>query len=126
SNSGAIVVGGPGTGKTLLATELATKHERNNYSVLLVCFNKNLATHLHQKIHPSTVKVIHLHGLYSELMTLHKWHYQGSEENLFDQALPLFILQNIETADIQLFDYLIIDEGQDLLNEYHFDVLNRL
>lgn len=125
-NSGAIIVGGPGTGKTLLATELALQRERNNQTVLLICFNKNLAAHLRQKLDTSSVKVIHLHGLYSELMTLNKWHYDGDEENLFDQALPLFILQKMESLDFRMYDYLIIDEGQDLLNEYHLDVLDRL
>lgn len=124
-NSGAIVVGGPGTGKTLLATELAMKKERSEGKVLLLCFNRNLAAHLRLKMSATSAKVVHLHGLYSEIMAHNKWHYDGGE-NLFDEALPLFILQKLESVSIETYDYLIIDEGQDILNEYHFDVLNKL
>jgi len=42
------------------------------------------------------------------------------------QDLPLLFVRNINENKKQHFDYIIIDEGQDLLNEYHFDALGTL
>jgi hypothetical protein len=124
--SGGIVIGGPGTGKTLLAVELATQKAAKGRKVLLVCFNRFLAMHLNSVLSNSEIKVIHLHALYAELVPSSEWPQSFDEENYFDEVLPLYILNRISSSVLTEYDYLIIDEVQDLLNEYHFDVLNRM
>jgi DNA replication protein DnaC len=42
-NRRAIVYGGPGTGKTVLAVEQACRLSAEGFSVLLTCFNRPLA-----------------------------------------------------------------------------------
>jgi KaiC/GvpD/RAD55 family RecA-like ATPase len=43
---GGIILGGPGTGKTVLALDLLKRKVTEGKNTLLICFNKNLAEHL--------------------------------------------------------------------------------
>lgn len=87
ANERVICRGGAGTGKTMLAVELAKRWSSQNKKVALVCFSLWLKTYLNG-LAPSGVVV-------STLDALHV---------------------TARRAGIDYFDALIVDEGQDVLN----------
>ena len=128
---GGVIMGGPGTGKTIMALELLKRKLEESKKVLFICYNKNLAEHLLIQC-----KNFHYEGEYE----IHNIHQMYMDENFIQgnigpiiesktywaQDLPLLFVRNINENKKQHFDYIIIDEGQDLLNEYHFDALGTL
>lgn len=128
---GGLIMGGPGTGKTILAIELLKRKLEEGKKTLFVCFNKNLAEHLLNKCkmlsYVGDYKISNIHHLYKDKSFL-KDEFNPSEDTseYWSRDLPLFFIKNIAEAKKEYFDYVIIDEGQDILNEYHFDVLSKL
>lgn len=127
---GGIVLGGPGTGKTLLALELLKKKTEENIKVLFICYNKNLSRILNEKIKPfglpNIYKIIHIHSLYEELCPSYMKDINIEKTDSWHLAIPLKIKDLLQTCTYNKFDFVIIDEAQDLLSEYHFDVINEL
>lgn len=125
---GAIVEGGPGTGKTILASELANIKSDAGQKVLFLCYNRNLADYLSATLHMPNCKIVNLHSLYFEL--------NGNKEPIktedksdyefYHEEYPLYVKNLLKESEFQTYDYLVIDEGQDIFNEYHFDVLDLL
>ncbi|HEV7346873.1 nuclease-related domain-containing DEAD/DEAH box helicase [Telluribacter sp.] len=129
---GGIIMGGPGTGKTLLALELLKRKVTSGKRTLFVCFNKNLAEYLNTQAvnHISDegmFEIKHLHGIYRDNSYVHDsvGPVQNGED-YWSQELPLLFVRKLADSKKQSFDYLILDEGQDILNEYHFDALDEL
>jgi superfamily I DNA and RNA helicase len=94
-----LLKGGAGTGKTFLAIEQARIKASEGLSVLIVCFNRLLADFLKKEIHNKSLAVR------IDVATITSLEKQRSEGNGYD--------------------YLIVDEGQDLLSPNHIVVLNR-
>lgn len=127
---GVIISGGPGTGKTLLALELLKRKVKANKKTLFVCYNKNLAKVLNEKFKKlyqiDNFKLVHIHGLYEELFPHLRNDSDVKKEGYWHSILPIKVKEQLQAVPHEKFDFLIIDEAQDLLNEYHFDVLNEL
>lgn len=130
----AVVSGGAGTGKTLLAVEKAKQLAAEGLSVLLLCYNRPLADSL-------------AHGLRgTPLITAQSFHqfcdqrarmaitagrdviqearnaYPGAaEQHYFDTQLPFALALSSEVLD-EKFDALVIDEAQDFSEEYWFGI----
>ena len=116
-NRRAVIYGGPGTGKTVLAVEQARRLSRDGFSVLLTCFNRPLADLLSTTITtdaddaPVTVGTFHNicsaaardAGLPSPASKSQGW---------WDTELPALLPQAAETIGRQ-FDAIVVDEGQD-------------
>ena len=130
-NDRAIVSGGAGTGKTLLAVEEALRYGRRGLRVGLLCFNRNLATFLNAAIdgvpgvsarsfHALTHDIVHRAGLAGELPTV-------SEGDLFEVYYPdLAYRALVEGLVPDRYDAVVVDESQDLLSIAYFDVLDAL
>lgn len=126
---GGIISGGPGTGKTILALELLKRTLSESKRTLLVCYNKNLAEHLKNQTSKWTgdFKVCHLHSLYHDAeFSPNKTNQAIDTYDYWFKELPLRFVRHLNEDKKQHFDYIIIDEGQDILNEYHFDALGAL
>lgn len=122
-NERTIVSGGAGTGKTLLATEKARRASSRGEKVLLLCYNRLLATHL-RKI----LRTDQSGGLSAEVYTLHGYAHKvieqagladelsasGGHKVFFEEYPDVFARAFIETFDQAPFDFMIVDEGQDL------------
>lgn len=141
---GAIVKGGPGTGKTWLALEQAKRLDINGKKVLFLCFNKNLAYYLDYQINildAKNVKVIHRDAFYSEMLETHcgttietlkrSWelHNKTDEdwngESIFWQReIPLTVSAFFKSYQVEKFDFIILDEAQDYFSEFHIDALD--
>jgi DNA replication protein DnaC len=59
----ATIIGGAGTGKTLLAIEKATQLAEQGFRVLLVCFNRNLKDWITGNLKHSNIVICTFHGL---------------------------------------------------------------
>jgi len=110
------ISGCAGSGKTLLAAEKARRLSKQDFSVLLTCFNVNLANFLAASLadYPH-IKVIHFHGLCRELAR------KAGEplpegDNLSQSFYDVTMPESLIAAAAQLgwqVDAIIVDEGQD-------------
>jgi len=128
---GGIITGGPGTGKTILALELFKRKIQEGKKTLLICYNKNLAEHLNSVCKSYKLdcqyEIRNIHRLYRDenFVKINTGQIIDTPE-YWSLTLPLLFVQNLIEIKKECFDYIIVDEGQDILNEYHFDALSKI
>lgn len=130
-NSRCLVQGPAGTGKTLMAIEVARRSILNNKKVALFCFNQLLGEKL-----KSAFEAFDLDNLEHHFIgTLHTFLTRNvksssvsashSEQLYFSEVLPFqFLLDNEDYVEETKFDILIVDEAQDLIAEYYLEVFD--
>lgn len=128
----AVIEGGAGTGKTVLALDQAQTLADQGLKVLFLCYNQKLGNVL-------KIKSQHIDNLHS--MSFHEFcswrikqvksnlgrdlieearnNYSG--EDLYDVLMPDALINSYELAPIQ-YDVILIDEGQDFKSEYWFAI----
>jgi len=128
-----LVEGAAGTGKSVLALELARRLSWQNKSVLLLCYNKNLATYLstfvlHENEERITVSTIHsyLHQLISQSSLRDKLSDIATQPlaKQFRDHYPVLAWEAAVESFEDSLDAIIIDEAQDVLTESILDVLD--
>jgi hypothetical protein len=124
-----LVEGAAGTGKSLLAVELARREARLGRRVLLLCYNVFLASRLRAEIgEPAIddlVTVRHLHAYARDLITKagsagefeDACRRTSSEEEVYGVVYPYFAELALARGGGTPFDVLILDEAQDVLND---------
>lgn len=113
----AIILGGPGTGKTLLAREKAAQLSEDGSSVLLVCYNTLLAKELGSENLPG-VKVSTYHSLCMSAMKSAGLQIPSPiSEYWWEQEAPISLVEAGERSSLK-FDAIIVDEGQDFSNDW--------
>lgn len=112
-NRRAIVYGGAGTGKTVLAAHRATRLADQGFDVLLTCFNQPLANDLATR-HGGreNLKIATFHGLCTEESRRAGLRWTGSGREWWDMTLPGQLVQ-AATSTGTSFDAIVVDEGQD-------------
>jgi len=143
SHMGAIVKGGPGTGKTWLALEQAKRLDLKNKKVLFLCFNKNLSYFLQRQLgqlETTNVSAIHVDLFYSQVLKetfnvsiaklkeewTQKYPTGGyeNEQQFWQQEVPLSVYSYFNDYDVDKYDFVIMDESQDYFSEYRIDAIN--
>lgn len=121
-NDHLLVEGGAGTGKTLLAVDYAKREALQGRRVLYLTYNKNLAYDITEKMGSEfgTLKVINIHALFGEYVTVDFEKIQDSPHTYFSEELPEDFLDYVAALPNQRlqtmqFDTVVIDEGQDLM-----------
>ena len=132
SRKKALISGGAGTGKTLLAIQLATNLASDGHRTLLICYNnllggllesnamaiKNLeASSYFSFISSQAVKVKNITG--RDLLKEAQEAYPG--DDTYDIQLPYALALAAEVIN-EKFDAIIVDEGQDFHDEYWMGV----
>jgi Superfamily I DNA and RNA helicases len=130
-NERVIIKGGAGTGKTLLAVEESRRQALTGKKVFLCCYNINLGIELKKAtedlpqitaghLHGFMVDKIKEAGLQSQIPDAHR-------DDLFHIFYPEFCVEALMNLNqLQNYDVLIIDEGQDLLTESYLEVFEAL
>jgi len=124
----ALICGCAGSGKTMLATEKATRLARQGFRVLFTCFNKNLAADLRGRLRPShNLDIIHFHDLCHKLAeqanVLPRKRRYG--DMFFNQQLPEALMEATDILEIH-YDAIVVDEGQDFQEHWWVPLQNLL
>jgi len=131
----AVVSGGAGTGKTVLAVEKAKQLAHVPMNVLFLCYNRPLADAIaiglqdepkiqtlsfHQLCDRRVRQVLQATG--KNLLEEAKAAYPGSsDERLFEVQMPYALALSNEIL-VEKFDAIVVDEAQDFSDEYWFSV----
>ena len=119
-NKSVIILGGAGTGKSLLAIEMTRRYAAMGKDTLYLCYNKNMASYASASIADKTaITVSTFHALLMNCL---------DDKELYKTPLTelcrVYLSKIVKT--INLFDAVVIDEGQDLFKVEIVDVLNSL
>jgi superfamily I DNA/RNA helicase len=115
----AAVIGGAGTGKTLLAMEKATQLAESGQSVLFVCYNTNLAEWVRSRLQHEQIDVFTFHALVGHMINRaqiprYGWNWREFNEQAPDLLMDAMNVLHAPDADPDLlYDAIIVDEGQD-------------
>lgn len=126
----AAIIGGAGTGKTLLAIEKAAQLAESGLRVLFVCYNTNLAKWISGRLQHPQIDVFTFHALVGHLVNRARIPMpRGS--SFYDQASELLVdtlnVLRAPDADLTLlYDAIIVDEGQDFEDTWWIGLLDTL
>ena len=113
-----IIQGGAGSGKTLLAVERARQLIAKGKKVLYVCFNRNVLKYVRRNVSDRTDSCF---STYHALLM--KYLDDGSWE-MSTEDISYEYLNNVD-GDTEKYDCLIVDEGQDLMLDVVWEVLDK-
>lgn len=122
-----VIVEGPaGTGKTFIAEEAARRHAANGERVLLVMFNRLLETHLQGRLDGvENITVVRLHAEMERIAGVTSPADGGAD--WYTTELPLLALEAATDGAFESpYDYLVIDEAQDVASDANLDFLDAL
>ena len=117
-----LVNGGPGTGKTIIAIEVAKRYAFQKKRTLLTCFNRHLGQWLKGNFNSEELKYVTVGNIHSIVGILLQ-NSNLSFERFLEEA-PLALLDLTEKGNFQHYDVLIIDETQDLINQAYLDIFS--
>ena len=125
--------GPAGTGKTILALEDALVSSNAGQSVLLICYNSNLATWMKDNIPENdNLKISNIDQLLLDITDATPPEPSASQAQVdaFFKILPRIaekrLLDESLSREIWTKDKIVVDEAQDIVNDKYLPVLNQL
>ncbi|HHX4294627.1 TPA: NERD domain-containing protein, partial [Pseudomonas aeruginosa] len=117
----ALIRGGAGTGKTVVAIEEALRSAAAGRRTLLTCHSRPLATNLERKLKDvENLTVAGFHALCGRISRQAGIPIPSDtcEQDLYDSALPNALYCAMEIQPALKWDTIIVDEGQDFRAEW--------
>ena len=115
-NKRVLVQGPAGTGKSLIAIAKAKQSLAEHKRVLYLCFNRNMAQYARLNLpEDNMLQVKTFHALLGEYISEESYYY--SKEALCEKY------KEIKPSPVK-YDVMVIDEGQDLMLDYIWDILD--
>lgn len=125
----ALIAGCAGSGKTMLALEMAQRFCGKHKRVLLTCYNKALSHHLSENQLPDNLMIRHFHSLahyvfgkaeqralWTELFNNLN---EKEDHDFWTATLPDHLFNVVDMLpDNEKFDAIVVDEGQDFHMTY--------
>lgn len=128
-NQRCLIEGTAGSGKTILAEELFSRQIRAGSRTALLCYNNLLGQRIAgniRKMFPASATPYYAGTLHAYMVRFTGVQAQETHE-FYAETLPLeFLMKADDLPDDGKFDYLIIDEAQDLLTANYLDVLDAM
>ena len=133
-NKRIIIHGSAGTGKTIVAKQMALNLFDQGLSVLFLCYNRLLSNKIREslnirKVDKSQFQVSTYHSLARDIITEYDeswWNKSNSKaEDFWTLEVPLKLDDVLESNDVSKYDAIIIDEGQDF-KEFWYETIFKL
>lgn len=125
-----IMVNSPaGTGKTLLAIEMARRSFISKEKTLFICFNNLLGKEIRREMESLSeyVTFFTFSQLLIELALIDIKKIDTSRNNFWRNELKILVYENIDKSKYKkIFDHLIIDEAQDITTSDNLLILSSL
>lgn len=125
-NKHIIIKGPPGSGKTLLAYQIMKDSEHNKTRTLFLCKNKALAVHLRSKM----TKELGKNPEFVEIVNIDQFAAQYASANRptsdFKEMVSSATANIVGNANFERYDYLLIDEGQDLMRDEYVNLIDAI
>lgn len=124
-----LLSGAAGTGKTVLAAEMFKRNRDAGLRTLLLCYNNLLVAQLKAllKCRPGdecSIETLH-HFMRTHIgMTAEQIEGSPDKARLFSEEFPDKFLATIRSKPLKQFDYLIVDEAQDITSVKYLYVLD--
>lgn len=115
----AVIEGGAGTGKTLLALEMAVRSAESGKRVCLTCYNNPIAEWMKERIadYP-LITAGTFHSICGKIVSSSGMACHGHSKEFYDHELPLAALSVLEKKESARWDVVLVDEGQDFLEDW--------
>lgn len=130
-NPRCLITGPAGTGKTLMALEIAMRQTHKKLNVGLFCFNKGLGEKLARSIQnqPQVNANIKFTGTLHSYLSLNTNLVPPCDTKLLqkyysEDLIIDFFIKNENISDDEKLDYLIVDEAQDLITPFYLGVFD--
>lgn len=112
----ALVEGGAGTGKTVIAMEEARRSAVAGKRTLLTCYNRSLARSMQRMVGDQTnLEVLNFHSFCRHVVKLagHQLPTEDGSSDYFKKRLPEAAMSALESDTSLRWDEIVVDEGQD-------------
>ena len=116
----ALIIGGAGTGKTFLAKQKASEFSLAGLETLMVYFNSPIAKQIKQDLKDlENVTVVTFHELCMQATSPTMSRQPGQDDDQwFNEILPKCLIEALSNASAKTFDAVIVDESQDLREDW--------
>ena len=112
----ALVEGGAGTGKTVIAMEEAKRSAASGRRTLLTCYNRSLARSMRRTMgNEPNLDIFSFHSFCNHLVKLAGLEVAGEKSgaDYFEKRLPEAAMSALESDTSLRWDEIVVDEGQD-------------